>query len=56
VPETQLLTPTIRQKFLHAGLLIRPLGQTIYLLPPYSTTPAELADAYIKIRDILITV
>lgn len=42
----ELLNPILKQTFLQQGLLIRPLGNTVYLLPPYSTTPAELRHAY----------
>jgi adenosylmethionine-8-amino-7-oxononanoate aminotransferase len=37
---------TLRDWYLAHGLNIRPLGQTIYLMPPYCTTDAELARAY----------
>lgn len=39
--------------FLKAGLLIRPLGQTIYLLPPYCTSPNALEASYEKIHLVL---
>jgi adenosylmethionine-8-amino-7-oxononanoate aminotransferase len=32
--------------FLSHGLNIRPLGSTVYLMPPYCITDAELARAY----------
>ena len=44
----------LKKAFLDAGLLIRPLGNTIYLLPPYSVSSEELDDAYKKI-DITLT-
>ena len=31
---------------LEHGLLIRPLGDTLYLLPPYASTPDDIASAY----------
>jgi adenosylmethionine-8-amino-7-oxononanoate aminotransferase len=34
--------PRLRAHFLAQGLLIRPLGETIYLMPPYCVTEAEL--------------
>lgn len=43
----------IKSQFLQAGLLLRPLGKTLYLLPPYSTTVAQLEDAYTKIKNIV---
>ncbi|WP_341790640.1 adenosylmethionine--8-amino-7-oxononanoate transaminase [Rickettsia endosymbiont of Polydrusus tereticollis] len=42
----------LKLKFLEAGLLIRPLGNTIYILPPYSITTDELELAYEKISKI----
>jgi adenosylmethionine-8-amino-7-oxononanoate aminotransferase len=33
-------------KALAAGILLRPLGNVGYLLPPYCATPAELAAVY----------
>ena len=46
-------TKNFQMRFLHEGLLIRPLGSTVYLIPPYSTTPVELKAAYEKIGNIL---
>jgi adenosylmethionine-8-amino-7-oxononanoate aminotransferase len=43
----------LKTMFLAEGLLIRPLGNTIYLMPPYCTTTAELATAYKKIAKII---
>ena len=40
-------------KALEMGLLIRPLGDTIYLLPPYATTREDLEMAYGVIDHIL---
>lgn len=39
--------------FIKAGLLIRPLGNTVYLLPPYCITTSELEDTYEKIREVI---
>jgi adenosylmethionine-8-amino-7-oxononanoate aminotransferase len=36
----------LRKKFLERGLLIRPLGDVIYLMPPYCITENELRNAY----------
>ncbi|WP_341818060.1 adenosylmethionine--8-amino-7-oxononanoate transaminase [Wolbachia endosymbiont (group A) of Andrena fulva] len=44
---------TLKIKFLEQGLLIRPLGNSVYLLPPYSISTFELEEAYNKIRNIL---
>ena len=45
--------PKLKEKFLSAGMLLRPLGKTVYLLPPYCITNDELSNAYSKIIDIL---
>ena len=46
-------TPLLKKKFLEAGMLIRPLGNTIYLMPPYCINTEELKYAYNKIIDIV---
>lgn len=43
----------LKSRFLNIGLLLRPLGKTIYLLPPYSVTRAELEEAYYKIYKVI---
>jgi adenosylmethionine-8-amino-7-oxononanoate aminotransferase len=43
--------PKLYDFFLSRGLLLRPLGNTIYLMPPYCITRDELALAYAAIRD-----
>lgn len=47
------LLPSIKQQFLIEGILLRPLGNTIYLLPPYCITNQEIELAYNKIAGIL---
>lgn len=47
------LNAELKMKFLEQGLLIRPLGNTVYLLPPYSVTAEELCGAYEKIGEVL---
>jgi len=47
------LTPSLKKEFLAQGLLIRPLGNTVYLLPPYCVIGEELHDAYDKIEMVL---
>jgi adenosylmethionine-8-amino-7-oxononanoate aminotransferase len=39
--------------FLDAGIILRPLGNTIYILPPYCITNDELAYIYDKIEQAL---
>ncbi|MBV0900098.1 MAG: adenosylmethionine--8-amino-7-oxononanoate transaminase [Wolbachia endosymbiont of Fragariocoptes setiger] len=48
-------TKTLTKYCLEQGLLIRPLGNSVYLLPPYSTTTSDLKEAYEKIRKIMLT-
>lgn len=40
---------------LERNVLIRPLGNVVYLLPPFCTTAAELDEAYGVIADFLGT-
>lgn len=47
------LSKQLKHAFLDAGLLIRPLGPTIYLLPPYCITDVELDLAYDKILEVI---
>jgi adenosylmethionine---8-amino-7-oxononanoate aminotransferase len=44
--------PALYQRFLARGLLVRPLGNTIYLMPPYCTTAGELDLVYEAIGEI----
>lgn len=44
---------TLKSKFLQNNLLLRPLGNTVYLLPPYSISKQELLQAYDHIGEIL---
>jgi adenosylmethionine-8-amino-7-oxononanoate aminotransferase len=41
----------LRQEFLDMGFLIRPLGNTIYLMPPYCITYDQLESAYKAISE-----
>lgn len=43
----------LRSRFLAEGFLLRPLGNTIYLMPPYCVTNSELESIYQAIRRIL---
>ena len=47
------VAPRLRAGFLAAGLLLRPLGNTIYLMPPYCTRPAEIGAAFAAIGNIV---
>ncbi len=44
---------SIKQKFLDKGLLLRPLGNTIYLMPPYCIKHENLVESYEKLIQIL---
>ena len=43
----------LRQKFLENGMLLRPIGNTIYLMPPYCISEINLKKSYEKIIEIL---
>lgn len=43
--------PVLRAHFRRNDLLIRPLGNVIYLMPPYCTTPDDLDRAYAAIDE-----
>jgi adenosylmethionine---8-amino-7-oxononanoate aminotransferase len=44
--------PRLYQSFLARGLLVRPLGNTVYLMPPYCSTENELDLVYHAIGEI----
>jgi adenosylmethionine---8-amino-7-oxononanoate aminotransferase len=44
---------SIRQQATELGLLLRPLGNVLYLLPPYCITDDELVSVYGTIGKIL---
>jgi adenosylmethionine-8-amino-7-oxononanoate aminotransferase len=37
---------TLRARLLERGVLLRPLGSTVYIMPPYCTTASELQSVY----------
>ena len=45
------LAPALRAFFLERGLLLRPLGNTIYLMPPYCFTEAEIGRVFAAIAE-----
>jgi adenosylmethionine-8-amino-7-oxononanoate aminotransferase len=45
--------PRLSQAFLERGLLLRPLGNVVYLMPPYIITESEMAWAIEQVRDVL---
>lgn len=46
---------TLYRFFMDRGVYLRPLGNTVYLLPPYITAPEELETLYAAIRELLDT-
>lgn len=44
--------PKLYGHFLAAGVLLRPLGNTVYIMPPYCTTAADLDRAYGAIASV----
>jgi adenosylmethionine---8-amino-7-oxononanoate aminotransferase len=53
IQPTQHTMSKITQRFLEDGMLLRPLGNTVYLLPPYCITREALTSAYSKIIHII---
>ncbi len=54
VPDAGYLSdvaPRLRAHALEAGLLLRPLGNTIYLMPPYCTSAPDIAGAFAIIAE-----
>ena len=47
------MVKSLKQLFWNRGLLLRPLGNTVYLMPPYSIQLDELENAYEKIHEII---
>jgi adenosylmethionine-8-amino-7-oxononanoate aminotransferase len=47
------LGPVLAQRFLDRGLLLRPLGNVVYLLPPYVITDEEAAGALDTVAAVL---
>jgi adenosylmethionine-8-amino-7-oxononanoate aminotransferase len=47
--------PRLAQAFLDRNLLLRPLGNVLYLMPPYVITEAETAWTIEQIREVLTT-
>lgn len=43
----------IRQTFLELGIVVRPLGSTVYWVPPYCTAPETLEHAYQSLMQVL---
>jgi adenosylmethionine-8-amino-7-oxononanoate aminotransferase len=50
------LRPRLYKYFLSRGVLLRPLGNVVYILPPYVITPDQLNFVYDVIQDSLALV
>jgi adenosylmethionine-8-amino-7-oxononanoate aminotransferase len=48
------ISTVITQKSLERGIYLRPLGNTIYIMPPYCITEEELNKVYQLIQQLLI--
>lgn len=44
---------TLKQAFMNEGLIIRPLGNCVYLMPPYCITAEQLQTVYQKLASVL---
>ena len=53
---TSSIAAQLKTYFHEQGLLLRPLGNVVYLLPPYCISEADLIRAYHIIRHTLDTV
>ncbi|MGK0291440.1 MAG: adenosylmethionine-8-amino-7-oxononanoate aminotransferase [bacterium] len=47
------LAPVLKAKFLEKGFLLRPLGNVLYILPPYCVTQEQLEEIYQAIYSVL---
>lgn len=47
---TNPVGPALRAAFLDDGILLRPLGNTVYVMAPYCTTPAQYDTIYASLR------
>ena len=50
------MRPKLYQFFLERGVLLRPLGNVVYVLPPYVISPEELHRVYDVIVEAIETV
>ncbi|MDE8651250.1 adenosylmethionine--8-amino-7-oxononanoate transaminase [Novosphingobium album (ex Liu et al. 2023)] len=49
------LAPRLMAFFAERGVLLRPLGNTVYVMPPYCVTEAQLDEVYAAIGEAVIT-
>lgn len=48
-----VISKTLKEQFLSNGMLVRPLGNVLYFMPPYCITKAELEEVYIRTHEII---
>ncbi len=53
IKDASHLIASLKQHFFQQGMLLRPLGNTVYLLPPYCITDEEIALVYTKMAHII---
>ena len=53
IKDSAHLMPSLKQQFFEQGMLLRPLGNTVYLLPPYCITNEEVELVYGRIANII---
>ncbi|KYH12632.1 adenosylmethionine--8-amino-7-oxononanoate transaminase [Neorickettsia sp. 179522] len=53
---SHVIAGKLKEIFIKEGLLIRPLGNTIYLMPPYCISEKVLKEAYWKIIELISSV
>ena len=50
---TNPIRDIIYKKFIENGVILRPLGNTVYIFPPYCITEAQLNKVYLVIKTVL---
>ena len=51
---TNSFAQNVRDYFIDQGVLLRPLGNVVYFMPPYSFTDDELTQAYTAIEELCV--
>ncbi len=46
------LGPILKAGFGHRDVLLRPLGNTVYVMPPYCIDDVDLSDVYVAVRQV----
>jgi len=50
------IAAVVTQKALQRGVYLRPLGNTVYIMPPYCITPVQLKQVYTVIEEIILEI